>query len=84
MGRRMAHEKKRSTVSDVMYEAMMDAVWDEELEPEVRYGRVTLCKYRALLAVMDSLRGIGKLIAVLGGVAIGLMIAILDALLRTM
>ena len=84
MGRRLANEKKRSTVSDVMYEAMMDAVWDEELEPEVRYGRVTLCKYRALLAVMDSLRGIGKLIAVLGGVVIGLLIAILDALLRTM
>ena len=84
MGRRLAHEEKRSTVSDVMYEAMMDAVWDEELEPEVRYGRVTLCKYRALLAVMDSLRGIGKLIAVLGGVAIGLMIAILDTLLRMM
>ena len=84
MGRRMAHEKKRSTVSDVMYEAMMDAVWDEEMEPEVRYGRVTLCKYRALLAVMDSVRGIGKLIAVLGGTVIGLLIAILDTLLRTM
>ena len=82
MSRRLAHEQKRSTISETMYQTMMDAVTDEELSPDVRYGRVTLSKYRAVLAVLDALRGIGWMVAILGGVIVGLLIGILDTLLR--
>lgn len=82
MGRRLSHEQKRSTISEKMYQTMLDAVTDDELQPEVRYGRVTLSKYRAVLAVLDTVRGIGWMVGILGGVIAGLLIGILDTLLR--